>query len=365
MNLLFKKREEAMLLIKNSFIGGCIFLIAISYWLIPALMRSSPVEQRLDQNHWEAFSAGSYKGIDPCLNVASLNGFWGERNTWAGYFLWPQDNPFFWVSFGALVIFMLIGLVNGLKNKKTRKLSLFFGFLAVTSYILSLGVAETYFKGLNMWLFEHVSFWAGFRDTQKFSGFLALTYAFFAGLGFINILEYLKKKDRNFYNMFLSFVFIIPILFGFFVWGGFHKQIRPVFYPDSWVEAKKAIGNEGKILFLPWHMYFSLDFNNKIVTANPSRRFFGERIIAGKNVELGDIHDQVDDKEYHELDSIITEAGDIDEKIKLMKDKFVVRYIVKINDLDGADNIDYSFLYSSKLETVYKVDGIRVYRVRD
>ncbi|MBU2229002.1 hypothetical protein KJ810_01190, partial [Patescibacteria group bacterium] len=56
----------------------------------------------------------------------------------------------------------------------------------------------------------------------------ALGYAFFAGLGFVYILEYLKKKRPEIINIFLSLVFIIPVLFGYLIWGGFHKQIKPV-----------------------------------------------------------------------------------------------------------------------------------------
>ncbi|MDD4409524.1 MAG: hypothetical protein PHW52_02600 [Candidatus Pacebacteria bacterium] len=362
-----EKKDNFIILLRNLFIGGISFLIAISYWLVPALSRTSPIEQRLSLNHWEIFSAGSYKGVDVLLNVLSLNGFWGERNPWAKYFVWPQDTVFFWVAFTLIMIFILIGLINGFRNKKYRELSVFFGILAILSYVFSLGVSETVFKGFNLWFYEHIPFWSGFRDSQKFSGILAYSYAVFAGLGFVAIYDYLKKTNQNYLNMFLSTVLVIPVLFGCYTWGGLHRQFQPIQYPDSWAEAKKIIekDTDGKVLFLPWHLYISLDFNNKLVTANPALRYFGERIIYSKSVDMPGVRNQESDKEYFALDNLIIDQWiDNDEKIKELKEKFGVSYIIKIDDLDPVDDISYGFLSSEDLELQYTGEKIKVYKIK-
>ena len=363
-----KKRIEFWALFKNLSIAGFIFLIISSYWLIPAFSRDQPIEQRFDVEHWQEFSAGGYANISPILNVVSLNGFWGERNPWAKYFVWPQDYAVFWMAFVFIAFFILIGLISNFKNKKSRNISIFFGILGILSFIFATGAGDTVFKNLNLWFYTHISFWSGFRDSQKFSGLLALSYAFFAGLGFVSVLEYFKKKKPAVMSMFLSLVFIIPILFGYLIWGGFHKQIQPVWYPESWFEAKKIIDNgqsDNRVLFLPWHGYMSLDFNNKIISSNPGKRFFGDRIFVSKNVELGRIYDQETDTEYNELDRIIKDnLISSEEKLDLLIKRCKIRWIVKIQDLKDTDNLIYDFLTSARIEKRLERDDILVYEIK-
>ena len=363
-----KKRVEFRTLFKNLSIASFIFLIISSYWLIPAFSRNQPVEQRFGVEHWQEFSAGGYENISPLLNVVSLNGFWGERNPWAKYFVWPQDYSIFWISFSLIMIFVLIGIMAGFKDKEKKHKTIFFFLIGVLAFVFSTGVGDTIFKNLNLWFYTHISFWSGFRDSQKFSGLLALSYAFFVGLGFVSVSEYLKKKKPAVMSMFLSLVFIIPILFGYLIWGGFHKQIQPVWYPESWFEAKKIIDNDqsdNRVLFLPWHGYMSLDFNNKIISLNPGKRFFGDRVLVGKNVELGRIYDQETDTEYDALDRIIKDnLMSSDEKLNLLTEKYKIGWIIEIQDLKDTDNLIYEFLTSARIEKRLERDDILVYEIK-
>ncbi|MFA5178375.1 MAG: hypothetical protein WC427_02335 [Candidatus Paceibacterota bacterium] len=363
-----KKQVEIKVLAKNLMIGGLMLLISIGYWVIPALNRSNPIEQRIGINHWQGFSASGYKNIDVFWNVLSLNGFWGERNTWANYFLWPQDNAFFWISFALIICLIILGFKYALKSSKTRFLAVFVSIMSICCFVFATGAGNTIFKQFNIWLFENIPFWSGFRDSQKFSGILALGYAIFAGFGFQTAWEYFKNKGQNSLNIFLGFVFLIPIVFGFLVWGGFHKQVQAVWYPESWFEAKQIIENDKsdfKVLFLPWHGYYSLEVNNNLVSANPARRFFGQKIISSRSVEMNGIYDQESDKNYLALDELIRSENIDNEKIlDIFFDEYKIKYIVYSHDLIGVDNLHYNFLSSSKLEKELDKSEISVFEIK-
>ncbi len=362
-----RKHNEIKVFLKNLIFGGLMLLICISYWLIPALTRSNPIEQRIGTEHWQAFSASGYKNIGVFWNVLSLNGFWGEHNSWANYFLWPQDNAFFWLAFVFIIVLTILGLKYALKSPKSRFLGVFISILAIISFIFSTGAGDTIFKQFNVFLFENVPFWSGFRDSQKFSGILALAYSILAGLGFQSVWEYLNNKNKNVLNIFLGFVFLIPIIFGFLVWGGFHKQIQPAWYPESWFEAKQIIENDKsdfKVLFLPWHGYYSLEFNNNLISANPSRRFFGQKIISSRSVEMNGIYDQESDKNYLSLDELIRNKNFDNEKtLDIFFNEHKIKYIVYSHDLIDADNLTYDFLSSVKLEKKLDKSEISVFEI--
>lgn len=364
--LVLNNKEKARAMLKNVIICCVLFLIVSSYWLIPAINRSKPIEQRFDVSHWQAFSAGGYKNISPILNVISLNGFWGERNPWAQYFLWPQDYSIFWISFSLIMIFVLIGIIAGFKDKEKRNKTIFLFLLGLLAFVFSTGVGDTIFKNINVWLFENVFFWSGFRDSQKFSGLLALCYAVFAGLGLAKTIDSIEKKKSAIIDIFLSLIFLIPIFFGFLIWGGFHKQIQPVWYPESWFEARQIIESDksdGKVLFLPWHGYFSLKFNNSVISSNPAVRFFGDKIVASKNVELDKIYNQEENEEYLEFDNIVRDDSIlIDEKVRLLQISNI-RYIIYLKDLEEVDDLLYDFLTSPKMEKIMERDGVLVYKI--
>jgi hypothetical protein len=364
----FIKREFLVLrmTLKNLFFAGLIFLAASSYWMIPAAMRDKPIEQGFDARHWQAYEASNHGNIGTTLNVLSLNGFWGEREVWGKYFVWPQDYKTFWLSFLAVIVSVLIGLVSGLGSKSLRGETIFFAILGLLGFIFATGLGETIFRPINLWFYEHIFFWSGFRDSQKFSGLLALSYAVFAGLGLAFVQEILKSKA--WINYFASLVMVVPILFGFLLLGGFQKQLRPVWYPEVWQEAKKIVQNDGasRVLFLPWHGYFSLQFNNKLITANPAKRFFGEKTVASRSVETGEVYDQEQDPGYRQLDQVVTG------KVSLSPDRVIdffrgqnIKYIVYAQDLVDADNLKYEFLWSEKLEKIIEDERMVMYKVKN
>lgn len=219
---------------------------------------------------------------------------------------------------------------------------------------------------------------ADFGEVQAFLSFL-LIFGVFTGF-FKNVITTIvanlkNDQDRELVAMLQKFsllcavfLFLIPIIFGFLTWGGFHKQVQPTWYPESWFEAKQIIENDKsdfKILFLPWHGYYSLEFNNNLVSGNPARRFFGQKIISSRSVEMNGIYDQESDKNYLALDELIRNENIEQEKIlDIFFNEYKIKYIVYSNDLIGVDNLNYKFLSSAKLEEKLDKSEISVFEIK-
>jgi len=347
------------LTLKNLALGGLVFAVAGAYWLIPAAVQAQPAWQRFDIKHWQAFAAGGYGSVNTTLNVLSLHGFWGQGQAWSKQFAWPQDYPLFWLGFLLVAMLILIGLVSGFRNHTSRKTVLFFAILGLLAFVFATGVGETVFKGFNLCLYQNIFFWPGFRDSQKFSGLLALSYAVLGGFGASRVLSFLKTCRLGLIGS-LHLMSSIPLAFGFLALGGFWGQLQPVWYPPVWNRAKETLRQESpgsKTLFLPWHGYLSFKFNNDIVIANPAGKFFGEGAIVSRSVELGGIYDQERDPEYDQLDKAV--SG----RLSLSPDRTIdflaaqnIKYIVYFQDLKKTDNLKYEFLSSDRLRPIIK-DG--------
>jgi hypothetical protein len=353
---------------KNFFFSVIVFLALSAYWFIPAVFFQQWRAGSFGSQHWSAFAASGRGSIGTVLNLLSLNGFWGEGQPWAKQFFWPQDSPLFWLTSVAIAIFVLIGLVAGLSEKKTRSSVLFFLLLGVISFALAAGAGDVYWCGLNFWFYRHIPLWSGFRDSQKFCGWLALSYAALAGYGAVFVSEKICRA-KNILNIFLAILFLaIPVLWGWLFWFGFHGQLKSVQYPDSWLAARKIIDQDksaNKVLFLPWHGYFSLAFNNNFLTANPAKIFFGEKAIVGRSVELGEIYDQENSSDYRLTDDVVTgkkamSGGSVIDFLK----KEGVTYIVFSTDLAGVDNLNYDFLNYPKLEKIIDSPRLFLYQLK-
>jgi hypothetical protein len=301
-------RSDWLRIGKCALIIGGLFLIASSYWIAPYFInQNKSVLNSFDQSNQLAFKTVGGNGAATIFNVLTLYGFWGERESWSNYFLSPKANPIFWpIILVVLVDVIFVGIIYTWRVR--RKEAIFFLCIGLTALILALGLGISPFRWFNAWLFNNIGFWRGFRDTQKFSGLLALAYAYFGGFGFFAIAEYISKKLPKIYKSVLLILFLIPIFYTYPMIGGFVGQLKPVWYPQSWYSAKNILDNDNgdyQALFLPWHQYMSLDFNNDIITANPAKNFFGRKIIQGDNMEVGGVFSQSRDLRNLEIQNII------------------------------------------------------------
>lgn len=297
-----------------SIVGACLLVVNL-FWIVPAMMRSAPLEARFDQTYYSVFAASGTAGVPVMANVAVLGGFWGESQVWGKYFVWPQSSAIFWMAVVFTFIFIGWGVWILVNNPKTRFHALVLLGIGILAYVTALGTADTPFQNFNLFLYQHIPFWSGLRDSHKIAGVLALVYAVFAGVGVGGFLSFIKKRSVSAEAFISMLVLLVPIIFGMYMWGGMHGQLRPVWYPNGWYEAKAIIDKMPageKVLVLPWHGYLSLDFADNKIVANPTASFFGrDRIVASKTVELGKIYDQEVSTEYRDIDTFLRNAQNL------------------------------------------------------
>ena len=336
--------------------------IASSYWLLPAISNRASVLQTFSDKHWLAF-APTGRGATPVwLSLAAFGGFWAEGQPWARDFVWPADAPMFRAAFYVIALFAALGIFFGLRERATRCRTLFFCVLGIFAYVFAAGAGETVFKILNVWLYEHIFFWRGFRDSQKFIAWLALCAAVFAGSGAAVALDFFERFGKIVKILFCSVLCVIVFFYGFFLWDGFHRQLRAVWYPSSWNLAKNIIDRDNgdyKVLILPWHGYFSLKFNDDHLTANPAAAFFGDRSVVSHSVELEGVYDQATDAGYLALDEAITNNSQV--SVRLTEQK--IKYIIYFSDLGDDDDLHYEFLSLPEFRKIYENNELSVYNL--
>ncbi|MDD4902602.1 MAG: hypothetical protein PHE24_05725 [Patescibacteria group bacterium] len=345
-------------------VGGLVFLAISSYWLVPYFLnQDSSVINNFDQSNWQAFKTAGDKHLGTAVNVLSLYGFWEEHENWAGYFIWPKDNYVFWlIATLALLILIISGIIWGVKEK--RKLAIALTLIGLGSFIFSCGAGDTIFKNLNWWLFEHFSFWRGFRDSEKWTSYLVLVYAIFGGWGVSCLSEFWQKKRIEKYFVYL--LMTLAILGTYTELGGFARQLQPVWYPESWYKAKQILDQDKedyRILFLPWHAYLSLNFNHKLITANPADQFFGGKIIQSRNMEMPGASGNYIDRKYIALDKMITDDNLSAEMMLDVLQENKIKYIISLPDLIGADKYQYNFINQGKIKPILEENDLKLFTV--
>jgi len=283
-------------------------LTLCSWWLIPALTRESPLESRFDPSYFSAFSASGNGVMGVLLNVAALGGFWGEDHAWRYYFVWPQDSIIFWGAFFVVAILSVVGITHLFMRGK-RFEALLICITGVFSYVIALGLSDTPAYAFNAFLYEHLPLMEGLRDSHKAAGVLALMYAIASGMGAQVLLKCISKYAPGVGSFASSAILVIPAAIGLFFWGGMNGQLPPAQYPPEWFAIREIIDrlpDTERVLVLPWHGYFSLPFADNRVVANPTRNFFGDRVIAGRGIEIGNVSDQEINPAYRDIDAFVT-----------------------------------------------------------
>ncbi|MDO8492282.1 MAG: hypothetical protein Q7S34_01415 [bacterium] len=356
-------------------IAGFCFLIVNLFWIVPAMTRGAPLEARFDKTYFSAFGAVENGEVSVMANVAALGGFWGEKLAWRFYFMWPQDSIIFWIAALAILVLVFYGALHLFKNPKSRFHAGVLLGIGIVAYITALGMADTPFKSFNLFLYKHVPLWGGLRDSHKIAGVLALVYAVFSGVGAGALFAKIKKWNVHVESFVSVAIFALPIIFGMYLWGGFHGQLKPAWYPEAWYEARVLIDTMPlgeKVLVLPWHGYLSLDFAENRVVANPAGAFFGyERVVMGRGVEFGNIRDQEVDQAYRDTDAFLLNAENLSPKQVLagLQERNISSILMIVNPLiphseDGltrwthfsAENLSADPAESAETRSVFKED---------
>ena len=361
--LIYTKGNLAFL--KQSIFLASGILVGSSYWLIPAILSHGTVITTFGPEHWEVFKTAGGSGLGALGNVLTLHGFWGEHEQWISRFVLPKEGGWVFGLVLALILSLVVaGMYAGFKDRLLRSRTIFIIGIMFLAVVFSCGIGEGIFKNFNLWLFEYISFWKGFRDSEKWSAVLALGYALFAGLGSNLIFCYFQKKEYR--RIALYILMAISLLYTPMMLFGFVGQLKTVQYPNSWGEVNSVLKQDKncRALFLPWQQYYSLRFNNDILTANLSSNYFDCDIVQGKNMNLGDIVSQGGNGEEYDLieKAVMDNLANQNSTIDFLKKKGI-KYIIFTDDVVGEDPYQYPFLTSRHLFRVINREGICLYRL--
>lgn len=307
--------------------------VASSYWLIP-LTRGEGITSKsiasFTGSDMEAFQTSPGE-IGPMGNALALQGFWGDEHN---LYLLPSDVfSWWWLPIAVLWLLIIAGAVWAWRHQKGA--GLFFGSLLAVGLILALGTADTFAAPINGWLHNHVAFFAGYREPQKFAMLIALSYAYFGTIGLYALTGCLRKID---YRKVTAASLLLPVACApLFVWGC-AGQLQTNDYPKGWYILNEKLrglnAQDDKTLFLPWHLYMPYHFSDGVI-ASPSAKFFtSTTVLFSRNPELKNAHGYTTDTDIQTLDRHILLDAERNEDLADDLAALGIRYIIVSKDFD-------------------------------
>lgn len=246
--------------------------------------------ENFDKQHIEAFRTVEHDDAPVWLNALSLHGYWGEKEN---RFLSTQENSFIWKPVFCLILALVVfGLWKGIGGDcKVEALAV----IGLLSLFLAVGVAHPFSRTLSQFLYDHLPFYIGLREPQKWSGLLLIAYVGFSSNGVKHLLE--LKEIKKFRSLWTAGLFILLLAYTPNMLPGFRGQFQPTDFPEGWYNMKAYLNQQSdrkKVLFLPWHQYMEFEFTRGKTIVNPAAAFFGKDMVSGDNMEAGKIYSQME-----------------------------------------------------------------------
>lgn len=308
--------------IQNFLILGIIFSLQL-LWFIPFKYYDNHENQLIDQvqnfnsDHYTAF-----QDIDNKINVytenLSLKWYWWEYQwrfaqsdliDYSG----KKNNVIFFIWL--LTILWIIFLY---REKKFHSFEYSIFILWCISFILSVGISNTnIFSWINLLLYNHLPYYSGFREPQKWVAFLVIGMGYFGAYWIVCIKKILSYKLIHTYakNFILILLSIIPVMYTYNMLWWFGWQIIIKEYPDEWKEMKLYLSDKWNkvdtkytsVLF-PWHGYMKFEWIWK-KTWSWIASYLWENILIWDPVEIWNIYSQSTRLESKIIENYISPNG--------------------------------------------------------
>jgi hypothetical protein len=335
-------------------------------WLVGGVTGTSALGQfvstGITQQDLVAFQTSGKTGADALGNVLMMSGFWGKDQ-----FRYADLTTFannWGRSFFLLLPLILWGFFVGLrsKEKKYRAMTIGAGTLFAVSIILAAGIRIPVGSQITYFLFNHLPFYKGLRESQKWVSVATMIYLIFLSVG---LREFFATKivQRNALIMKILVGAIIVMQAPLLLWG-FGGQVKSVQYPSDWYTVNGYIvhddaGCSGSILFFPWHEYMSFSWIGAII-ANPAPSFFQCPVISGTDMEWGgNIIGASEDPEGQAVVAWLNAGGKTD---LLQNSAYNIKYIVLAKELDWQSYIGMGT--NPQLQPVMETATLVVYKVK-
>jgi hypothetical protein len=336
-----------------------IFLLVNSFWIF-GFFEAGETFSRITLEDFKAFATLADPRLGVWFNVLSLYGIWAQD------FLFPKDLFSGWplVSAAVLALFLL-GAWRAGRGKNALALTVIAGF--IPTLLLATGYGSALTRPLIDWLFYHLPFFGGLRDTAKLTGLLAFSYALLVPVGLSVVMEYffrrVRCKNEKLPSMLAAGISMLLV----FLWagallGGAHGQLNAYSYPADWYAAEEFLRADpvaGKALFLPWHAYLKLNFADNAMAANPARVFFSSPMISGK--DTSNRHLALAEETPWDTHVALLTAVPISDDREFWRREGVSHIVLAKTD----DWRQFAGLYQSAyFEVVFEGEAIAVFRIR-
>jgi hypothetical protein len=324
------------------------FVLCSSYWLVPLALGQGKTADTIA--HMGGADAAAFQTVGPNTigrvgNVLRLQGFWVESKRL--YYL-PQEKAVLWGLMS--IVILALAVYGGIRLLKQGRHALVYWLGG--SALVAICIAS--YSGAGSTLLAHV----GLREPHKLVMLLALFYSVFFAYGTNELLARLRKKGELRYAAAAIILIILPFLHMRVMFWGFNGQLAPKHYPTDWFAVRNQLqrdGQQGHIVFLPWHQYMSFDFAGRII-ASPAPAFFGPNVIVSQDPELGGASGGINDQQQNTITAILDDQTTLGPKLAAQD----VAYIVVAKDLDYQD---YDYLIDQpELTIAYESSTIRLYK---
>lgn len=331
---------------------GVVLFIASSYWFLPLLHGSGPTASSIATFQASDQSAFATEGdgiVGKLIHVLRLQGFWGERD---GLYLMPQEQFVLWP-----VVVIVVGalIVIGARSlwRRNREIFVLVMCSMAIAAVLAIGVGT-------VWLSDHILFFAGYREPQKFVAIIALGYAILFGFAISKMIQKTAGKVGRAAVIVASMAIVTgftPVMF-----GGFDGQLVPRQYPDDWYAVNEQLNNDHDtfdVLFLPWHLYMRYQFAGRVI-AHPGNGFFDKPMVTSDDPEMQGTQPAIANDQKNLLTHQILPHASSSDTLGAQLQPLNIKYILLAKD---ADYTSYDYLNHQKdLQLVSENATLKLYR---
>ena len=315
---------------KYGLLAIAVTLAASSYWIVPLMTGSSTTAQAIGnftEGDQRAFATLGSDAVNKVANVLQLQGFWADAHS---LYELPQNQMPIWGIIVLLVwALVIIGAVSMARHGQRFSLAMISIAAAAAIVLASTNLVAD--------IAQHVPFFAGYREPQKFVALVALMFAVCGAQGVTALIgRFRTQNQETSFGIAAVSALLIPILLTPTMLWGFSGQLKAHNYPPDWTAMNTQLQqdkSDSRVLFVPWHQYMSFGFTDRIVV-NPAEQFFDKPTIVSNDLEFGDASPTVPDREKDTFTRYLKQASAGSKNLGKQLASHDVEYVLLAKDND-------------------------------
>lgn len=373
--------------LRRGLAAGLVALPVNAYWLGPTVF--GPDRSLSSISAFDVLTfAPRLDTSSALLSIATMHGFWRGGYVYAGDLV-----PAVQLLYIPMLFLAVYGFITNFRDPDRGYVVRAVAVTALIALVLGAGVQGPAAE-LFRWAVEHVPFFAGMRDSQKFVALLVLAYAYLGALGLGELRRRIRNRELGTVTLadldvgpgqlpavsfershvlaagLVTLAILTPVVYTYPMVTGYAGQVNSQDYPPTWYEVEAYLETqpgEDAILFLPWHQYMDYSWlesgNQRIAT--PARAFFSRPVIQGDNIETGATYTSSANPVSNYVEFLFGlgphhEAKSMSNLGELLA-QIDVKYVLVTKEADWR-SYDARLANQSDLTLVLENDDFRVYR---